>query len=188
MTSEAILSVDSPAAKERWASIAVEARRRRLGIEIRDGTTERPYRVIGKERTGVDVQVGDFGDLVEAFREAEGWVLDRPIPGPVALRDELRDHGRKLAILTPREVSRRAGDWPLYRRFRDRILPLAFDNLVNSVRLEALEEAGRAAVAAYDQRGNTKARTSDLAAAIATLRGLVEPKEEVAEGAGETES
>lgn len=186
---EPILSIDSPAAKERWASIAIEARRRRLGVEVRDGTVDLPYKALARERSGVDVDLGNFATLDQAFRVLDEWVGEHPVPGPVALRDELRDHGRKLAILTPREVSRRGGDWPLYRRFRDRILPLAFDNLVNSVRLEALEEAARATVAAYDQRGNTKARTSDLAAAVATLRGLVEPKEEAkAEGAGEGES
>jgi hypothetical protein len=179
MSGETILDVNSPAAQQRWASIATEARRRRLAVSIVDGTAEHPYRATGKERSGADWTSVPYDTLDQAFRVAEEWVLEHPVPGPVALRDELRDMARKLAVLTPREVSRPRGqDWPLYRRFRDRILPLAFDNLVDSVALETLRDAALEAVTAYDQRGNSKSRSKDLALAMATLRGLVEPASE----------
>lgn len=175
-----LLDVNSPAAQERWAAIAIEARRRRLAVEIRDGTTSHPYGAAGKERSGAEWDGGNFDTLDQAFRAADTWVRDHPLPGPVALRDELRDHGRKLAVLTPRALNRAGGDFPLYRHFRDRILPLAFDNLTDAVRMEALEDAIRALLAKMD---TGDAPVIDLE--IATLRGLVGPKEEDGAGAGD---
>jgi hypothetical protein len=171
-----LLDATSEAAKELWSGIALEARRRRLAIEVRDGTPDLPYKVIGKERSGADWSGGSFVTLDEAFRVAEAWVVEHPIPGPTALRDELREHGRRLAMMTPRDLGKKGSVGPVYRRFRDRILPLAFDNLVDSHRLESLEDAAREVVKAYEERGHGKERSTNLNLAIATLRGLVEPK------------
>lgn len=171
---------DSEAVQRRWDAIAIDARKRRLAIEVGTGTADNPYRVTGKERSGVDVDLGLFPSLDAAFLAGEAWVLSHPLPGPTALRDELREHGRKLAMLTPRDVQAR-GDFPIYRRFRDRILPLAWDNLVDSTKLEALESAARDLVAAVDAARGTKGAKilleGELGVAIVTLRGLVETKE-----------
>lgn len=177
------LRPDSEAVTARWNALALEARRRRLAIEIRDGTSTLPYAVSAKERSGVDVEVGAFAKLDDAMVAAEKWILDRPVPGPVALRDELREHGRRLALLTARDVVKPNGaDFPIYRRFRDRILPLAWDNLVDATRMEAIEGASRDLIAAVDaaqgkKKGAGVLSSGDLGVAIATIRGLVEPKE-----------
>lgn len=167
----------SELAQTRWAGIATAARVRRLAIEIRDGTTSHPYRVGGKERSGADWDGGAFDTLDQAMTVAESWVLDHPVPGPVALRSELQDHGRKLAVLVPRDLNRKGGDFRLYRQFRDRILPLAFDNLVDSVRLEALESGVRNLLVAWDKWHGLEELPDDVALAVATLSGLV-PLEE----------
>ncbi len=177
MTEATPLRPDSEAVQRRWDAIAIEARKRLLAIEVRDGTPTLPYRAVGRERSGIEVNLGGFEKLDDAFVAAEAWILERPLPGPVALRDELREHGRRLALMTPRDVASR-GDFPLYRRFRDRILPLAFDNLVDATKLEALETAARDLIAATDAvpaRGGKVLREGELGVAIATLRGLVEP-------------
>lgn len=163
----------SELATKRWAGIATAARIRRLAIEIRDGSTSHPYAVAGKERSGADWDGGAFDTLEQAMTVAERWVLDHPVPGPVALRSELQDHARKLAILVPRDLNRKGGDFRLYRQFRDRILPLAYDNLVDSVRLEALESAIRDLLAAVDVEPGEIERNPDFGVALATLRGLV---------------
>jgi len=162
--------------RARWEEIALEARRRWLGVEVRNGTGHATYLVVGIERTKIEVAVGGYATLEEALVAADAWVMEHPIPGPAALRSELQEHGRKLALLTPRQLGR--GDFPLYRHFRDRILPLAYDNLVNAVRMEALEDAIRDLLVVVD--GSTPGllgEQSDFGAAIGSLRGLVGPKE-----------
>lgn len=192
MTTEPIRPIEE-AVQRRWNAIAVDARKRRVGIEVRDGTAAMPYRVVGKERSEVEDDLGLFAKLDDAFLAAEAWVLERPLPGPIALRDELREHGRRLAVLTPRDVTKPRGqDFPLYRRFRDRILPLAWDNLVDSTKLEALESAVAELVDAVDaargKKGGSILTSGELGVAIATLRGLLPtPEDAIAKAKGATD-
>lgn len=169
-----------------WTEVSERANRRRLSVAVfirpetslvDDGTTLRgTFDLLLTERSGADTKLGVAKTFEEAIEKLDQAIADRPLPGPDALREELREHGRLLGRLTPRSIPKRGGDFPLYRHFRDVVLPLAWDNLVESVRVEALEEFVRKV--GESDRGTAKGARNTLAALVEESRALVAPKEE----------
>ena len=173
------LTASEVASDPRWVAIAGEANRRRVRVEIRRGPDAHPLRAMGTNRGGVELErIGDFDTLEQTFGAFEAWLARQPLPGADALRSELRAFGRRRAIATPRDFAKKPGaDVPLYRDFRDRILPLAWDNLVDATRVEALEDFVRRVGEA--ERGTEKGARNTLELLAAEARGLVAPKEDV---------
>jgi hypothetical protein len=176
-----------------WQEIVDASNRRRVAVEIRiapgteledDGETLRgSFLLFLRNRGGGEPdQIGSAKTFEEAINKLGAKLGEIPLPGPDQLRIELRRFGRRLAVLSPRDVAnRRKGvDLPLYRDFRDRILPLAWDNLVESVRVEALEDFVRKVgdlapeLEKVDGAPHVIGHWRELAA---EARGLVAPKE-----------
>lgn len=169
-----------------WEKVSNAAARRRVAVEVRihpgsevedDGTVLRGRFDLYLRNRGeaASVKVGSVETFDQAIADLATVVAKEPLPGPDALRDELRAFGRRLALIQPRDVAKpRGADVPIYRDFRDRILPLAWDNLVDSVRVEALEDFVRRVGALSIAGASDEQTVRDLAA---EARGLVAPKE-----------
>lgn len=169
-----------------WETVSNAAARRRVAVEVRihpgsevedDGTVLRGRFDLYLRNRGeaASVKVGSVETFDQAIADLATVVAKEPLPGPDALRDELRAFGRRLALIQPRDVAKpRGADVPIYRDFRDRILPLAWDNLVESVRVEALEDFVRRVGALSIAGASDEQTVRDLAA---EARGLVAPKE-----------
>lgn len=170
-----------------WETVSNAAARRRVAVEVRihpgsevedDGTVLRGRFDLYLRNRGeaASVKVGSVETFDQAIADLATVVAKEPLPGPDALRDELRAFGRRLALIQPRDVAKpRGADVPIYRDFRDRILPLAWDNLVESVRVEALEDfVRRVGSVTIDEEIATGTQIRDL---VAEARGLVAPKE-----------
>lgn len=169
-----------------WEKVSNAAARRRVAVEVRihpgsevedDGTVLRGRFDLYLRNRGeaASVKVGSVETFDQAIADLATVVAKEPLPGPDALRDELRAFGRRLALIQPRDVAKpRGADVPIYRDFRDRILPLAWDNLVESVRVEALEDFVRRVGALSIAGASDEQTVRDLAA---EARGLVAPKE-----------
>ena len=169
-----------------WSALVDEANRRRVAVEVRlapdtttedDGTTLRgTFRLLLRNRGGSEPRViGTVGSFDQAIAKLRIAIEAEPLPGSDQLREELRAFGRRLAMLTPRDVAKKSGaDVPIYRVFRDRILPLAWDNLVDSIRVDVLEDFVRRVGRMVDD-GVPDTVVAELAA---EARGLVAPLEE----------
>jgi len=183
---------------EPWEDVATEAKRRRLSVFVRiregtelvdgdDGILRGSFDLFVTGRSGIEEKIGHAATFDQALATLREKVATFPLPGPDALREELRAFGRRLAVLTPRDVAKKSGaDVPIYRIYRDRILPLAWDNLVESVRVEALEDFVRrvgdldvGALTKTKERTDAIGKVADLAA---EARGLVAPKASDASG------
>lgn len=177
-----------------WARLVDQANRRRVAVEVRiletapvedDGTTLRGA-FVGwmRDRSGGEPRkIATKETFDEILSELANAIDAEPLPGPDALRTELVAFSRRLAMLRPGDVAKKAGsDLPIYRIFRDRILPLAWDNLVDSVRVEALEDFVRR-VGSVDPHAGELLDDGKLAVLVdglaAEARGLVAPKENV---------
>lgn len=168
-----------------WQSVADQASRRRVSVAVTirkdtevedDGEVLRgTFDVLLTNRGGITARIGTAKTFDQAITMLNGTLATLPLPGADALREELREHGRALVRLTPRDIPKRGGDFPLYRAFRDRILPLAWDNLVDSVRMEALEDFVRRVGLA--DRGTAKGARNTLGALAEEARALVAPEE-----------
>lgn len=145
-----------------WAELSRQALKRRVSLQVEyqgdapvveeDGSLAGTLEVYGqprwwREREHIGTAVV-FDDVLSLGR---AWVESQPVPGPDQLREALRDYGRRLALSRPKDwTAARNGKPPeLLREYQDTILPLAWDNLVDYTRLEALEAFTRK-VAASD--------------------------------------
>lgn len=134
----------------RWDTLAEEATRKRCRVEVRikEGTSPEEtdegdlvgaFLLFATGRGGVSAKLGETATFGAAIETLARWVEKQPGLGADELREELKTHGRRLALLGTRDVARKAGSLPpIYLDFRDRILPLAWDNLVEAVKVERL--------------------------------------------------
>lgn len=169
-----------------WSSLVDQANRKRVSIavHIREGTEieddgevlRGTFDPVYTGRTGIPELLPTAKTFDDALLRLAGRLEAVPLPGPDALREALREHSRRLVRLRPKDVPKSGADFPLYRDFRDVVLPLAWDNLVDSVRVEALEDFVRKVGSA--DRGTAKGARNTLAALAEEARALVAPKEE----------
>lgn len=175
------------AADRRWRELADEATRKRTRVEVRlkegtsveetaEGDLRGSFLLFATGRSGVARKIGETDLFGAGVDQLTKWVEAQAELGADALREELKAHGKRLALLGTRDVSRKAGQLPpIYLDFRDRILPLAWDNLVAAVTKERLEDFVRKVADA--ERGTEKGARNTLVALAEEARGLV-PKEE----------
>lgn len=172
--------------KSRWDELAAAATRKRVRVEVRvkqgtspetvEGDLRGSFLAFAQSRWAPAAEgIGDFSLFSEAVAHLATWLEGVPALGADQLREELKAHSKKLALLDP--ADRRATK-KLYETFRDRVLPLAWDNLVEGIKVEAMEELLRR-VGAMTDRGATS--TLELVEAYDVLaneaRALVPPKE-----------
>lgn len=165
-----------------WREVAADATRRRIRLEVlvagedppyvdEGGTLRGAFALISARRFGSQETVGaGFETFDGVLAAARRHVAAQPLPGPDSLREELTTFGKRLAVAGPRDF---AGKRPtqMYVDFRDRILPLAWDNLVDSTKLEVLEDFVRRVGHTTDDP--ERIPVDDWRALAAEARGLV---------------
>ncbi len=170
--------------RSRWDELAANAVRKRTKVEVRlregtvpeetaEGDLRGTFLLFATGRTGLELGLGETKLFSEAIDLLASWVDDQAALGADSLREELKAHAKRLSVLDPadRRASKR-----LYVDFRDRILPLAWDNLVAAVTKERLEDFVRKLATDFEAE-------LDLRALAAEARSLVAPMfEEKAEG------
>lgn len=187
------------AVRGRWDDLAANAARKRVRVEVRlregtvpvetaEGDLRGSFRVWTTNRVGIESKLAEVESFSKAIELGGEWVDAQPLLGAEALRDELRAHARRLAILTPRDLShrRKGTDHRIYLDFRDRILPLAWDNLVAAVQVERLEDFVRkVGTLVADPTGDAK--DEELAPInVGTLRDLVDEARGLVPAVGES--
>lgn len=168
----------------RWDALAAEATRKRTRVEVRlregtvpeetaEGDLRGAFLLFATGRTGIATKIGEaelFGSAIDLLSK---WVEAQADLGADVLREEIKALGRKLALLKGGNVTRRAGLPVVYLDLRDRILPLAWDNLVEAVKVERLEDfvrkIGALDTSRYDQ-------PHDLDPIVEEARALVPKK------------
>jgi hypothetical protein len=175
------------AVRSRWQRATVEANRKRVRVEVRvaegtvpvetaDGDVRGSLQVWAKGRDSLETKLATVELFSEACAAAERWLAGIPDVGAHVLREELTRFGQRLALLTPAALAHKKGGLPpIYVEYRSRILPLAWDNLVDALKVEALEDFARRVGEA--DRGTEKGARNRLAELAAEARGLVPPKE-----------
>lgn len=167
---------------EPWRELSREANRRKVRLEVivvgedepyvdEGGTLRGSFALLSQRRFGMAEHVGPgFETFDGVIAAAKRHVATQPLPGPDALRDELTTFGKRLALAGPRDFS---GKRPtqMYVDFRDRVLPLAWDNLVDATRLEVLEDFVRRVGQTTDDP--ERIPVDDWRALAAEARGLV---------------
>lgn len=163
-----------------WREISAEANRRKIRLEVivaeepyvdEGGTLRGAFGLRASRRFGNAEAVGSgFETFDGAMQAARRYIAAQPIPGPDALREELVTFGKRLAVAGPRDFSGRRPT-QMYVDFRDRILPLAWDNLVDSTKLEVLEDFVRRVGQSTDDP--ERIPVDDWRALAAEARGLV---------------